>query len=228
MINQFSATGARHVREGMENQDAAAADENERYTAAVLADGVSSCSQAQRGAMLACDAALRLLLGCGEFFMTATHDDIVRVILRNVLHALEKEAEASGADPAEYSSTLSFALRDRLTGRTLLFQLGDGLILGCRGEQCFPLIQPGSNRGGTCVTTTRYAAVQCVTRAVTDDEADAVMLLTDGAWRSLLSGGVFREDAARAFRESRYDTLQDILTQTQPQDDHTLLIMTHQ
>lgn len=228
MITRFTAAGARHVREGMENQDAAAADENKRYAACVLADGVSTCTQAQRGSQLACETVLHLLLGCGEFFMNATHDEIVRVVLRNVLHALQKEADAAGEDVNAYSSTLSFALHDRAACTSLLFQLGDGLILGAQDESCIPLIQPGSSRGGTCVTTTRHAAIQCVTRFVPDTAADAILLLTDGGWRSLLSGGAIRQDAARAFIQGDYDTLQSILVQTQPQDDHTLLIMTHQ
>lgn len=209
----------------MENQDAAAAAENERYSVAVLADGVSSCTQARRGAQLACDTAARLLLGCPDFFMSATHDEIVRVILRNVLHALETEAAEQGLAAEDYSSTLSFALYDRAKGTTLLFQLGDGLILGCDGEACIPLIQPGTSRNGTCVTTTRNAKLQCVTRFVTNQEAASIMLLTDGAWRSLVSGGTLRTDAARAFLEGNHAALQDILLQAQPQDDHTVLIM---
>lgn len=225
MITQFTAAGTHHTREGVENQDAYAAAENEQYSVAVLADGVSSCSQARRGAQLACDTVARLLLGCPDFFMNATHDEIVRVILRNVLHALETEAAADGLDAAEYSSTLSFALHEHATGAALLFQLGDGLILGCRGEDCIPLIQPGTSRNGTCVTTTRNAKLQCVTRFLTDEEAESIVLLTDGAWRSLVSIGELHPDAARALCSGEYDDLQDILDQTQPQDDHTILIM---
>lgn len=226
MTQHYTCVGTRHLATGTENQDAFAECSNEQYTVMVLADGVSTCTRAFQGAQLACDTAAQLLLGCADYFINAPQNIIPKVILRNILHALGKQAERDGIQIEEFSSTLAFALHDRKQKKLLLFQLGDGLIVGSQNGCCCCLIQPGCSMEGTCVTTTHLAEKQCSVRLLDADKCQAVMLLTDGAWHAFVSTGRLRRDVQEAFIHGEYHLLQNLLQQSPPTDDHSYLIMT--
>lgn len=224
MIYQFSAIGERHLRTGAENQDAVFAFENDRYALLVLSDGVSVCPRAGQGAQLACSTAAELIGACPEYFMNTAPGIIARVILRNVLYALDCQARSDGAERADYSSTLSFALLDRQTRRALLFQLGDGLIVGREAGRCSVLVQPGKRLEGVCVTTTENAQTACTVRFV--EQSDGVTLLTDGAWGSLLAGGAICGDAAQMITEGKFNALEKYISGQRPQDDYSFAAWT--
>ena len=226
MIHHFSCAGMRHLETGTENQDAFSIHSNDRYAAMVLADGVSSCTHASQGAQLACETAAQLLLDCADYFMSAPSEMIPRIILRNILHALGKQADKERVRIEEFSSTLAFILHDRKQRKLLLFQLGDGLIIGCQDRRCLCLLQPGDSTDGACVTTTRHAESQCSIRRLDAGQCQAAMLLTDGAWHAFTSCGRLRQEVQEAFVCGEYHVLQSLLKQTSPMDDHSYLILT--
>lgn len=226
MIHHFSCAGMHHLEIGAENQDAFSIHSNDRYAAMVLADGVSSCTHASQGAQLACETAAQLLLNCADYFMSAPPEMISKIILRNILHALGKHADKEGVRIEEFSSTLAFILHDRKQRKLLLFQLGDGLIIGCQDGRCLCLLQPGDSTDGVCVTTTRHAESQCSMQRLDADQCQAVMLLTDGAWHAFTSCGRLRQEVQEAFVRSEYHVLQSLLKQASPMDDHSYLILT--
>lgn len=223
MVYYFSAVGKRHFEEGKENQDALTAFENERYALAVLADGVSSCERAQEGAQAACRTVEKLLRGNPDFFFSRPQRIIAQVALRYVMRALNKMAD--GGDAAAFSSTLAFALVDKQARKTLLFQLGDGLVTGCRGDRCFSLIQPDSDEGGTCVTTTLGAETRCRMRMLEGGDWNAFMLMTDGAWRECTDRGRMEKNITRAFALGEYVKIRQHLEQKEAQDDHSFVIL---
>lgn len=226
MTHHFSRVGTRHLTENMANQDAFAVCSNDQYAVMVLADGVSSCTHAGQGAQLACETAAQLLLGCADYFISAPPETIPKILLRNILHALSKQAEKEGVRIEELSSTLAFALHDRKQHKLLLLQLGDGLIVGSRDGRCSCLLQPGNSTEGTCVTTTRLAEGQCSVQLLDADQYQSVMLLTDGAWHAFTSCGRLRQEVEEAFVRGEYHVLQSLLQQSPPMDDHSYLILT--
>lgn len=226
MTHHFSCAGVCHLAENMENQDAFSVCSNDQYTVMVLADGVSTCTHAGQGAQLACDTAAQLLLSCAHYFMSAPPETIPRILLRNILHALSKQAEKDSVRIEEFSSTLVFVLHDRKQRKLLLFQLGDGLIVGSQDGRCSCLLQPEDSTEGTCVTTTHRAEDQCSVRLLDAQEYQSVMLLTDGAWHAFVTSGRLRRDVEEAFVRGEYHVLQSLLQQSPPMDDHSFLILT--
>lgn len=226
MTHHYSSAGTHHLKEGRENQDAFSICSNDQYSVMVLADGVSTCTHAGQGAQLACDTASQLLLGCADYFLSAPQELIPGIILRNILHVLGKWAETEGVRIEEYSSTLSFVLHDRKQRKLLLFQLGDGLIIGSRDGRCICLLQPGDSTDGACVTTTHLAERQCGIRLLDADQYQALMLLTDGAWQAFTACGNLRQQVQDAFLQGEYHVLQNLLQQAPPMDDHSFLILT--
>lgn len=223
MIYQFSTVGNYHRKEGVDNQDAFAVAENGQYSAAALADGVSTCPRSREGAQAACDTAVSLLYGKPEFFLSGSREATARVMLDSIMSKLQ--SLASDGDPVPLSSTLAFVLLDKVARRALLFQLGDGLVAGNRNGRWVSLIQPDSSMDGTCVTTTAGASRRC--RAVCIDAAnwDSFMLMTDGAWRTFSRHGRVMPAVAEAYGRGEYAFLAHALQNNPAEDDRSFLII---
>lgn len=224
MIFQFTAVGTCHKYKDIINQDALAAIDNEQYSIIALADGVSSCARAREGAQEACRAVTELLESNPEYFMQTTEKLRSQVVIEHVMNALSKLAGDS--DPVSLSSTLSFALLDKCKGKVLLFQLGDGLVVGCQDYRVCCLIQPDRDTNGICVTTTHGAAERCYSRICDCKKGDAFMLMSDGAWHSFVEHGKLQPLIADAFSCGNYDHLVQVLQISAAKDDNSFIIVT--
>lgn len=226
MTHQFSRAGQRHLAAGRKNEDAFAIREDDRYTVMALADGASGCSHAGQGAQLCCDTAARLLLGCAAYFLDAQPETVTKILLRNIRYALDKQAAQEKIPVEAFSSTLACALYDRREQKLLLFRLGDGLVLGSRENRCTCLLRPDSSAQGTCVTTTRGADSRCSVQLLDAAGYRSVMLLTDGAWRAMVTGGRLSPAAEDAVVRGDDPRLRQLLRKAAPNDDHSYLILT--
>lgn len=223
MIYQFSATGRLHQKAGIDNQDAITAIECEKYAVIALADGVSSCTRAREGARAACEVTAKLLYGKPEFFFRSSPTTIIHVVLETVKSKLL--SLTADEDPRPLSSTLSFVLLNKETHHALLFQLGDGLVVGNKKGRWINLIQPDENSNGTCVTTTIGASYRCHVVQIDATEWTSFMLLTDGAWRAFVHCGMIKKVIAEAYARAEYTFLENILQNSAAQDDHSFVIL---
>ncbi|MGC8777950.1 MAG: protein phosphatase 2C domain-containing protein [Candidatus Caldatribacteriaceae bacterium] len=85
--------------------------------------------------------------------------------------------------PQDLSTTLLGLLLDTFSGKGLAFQIGDGLILGVSGDECFPLLEVGDFEvGETAVLTQENWREWCRFGFFVWEERklEAVFLMTDG------------------------------------------------
>ena len=217
--------GLRRLLDHTENQDALCFGDNERFEVIALADGVSTCGMARRGADLTSRAATNLLLKKGQFFLSFEEKKTAESVLAHVLFKLGEDANEKSIPVEAYSSTLACVLFDKETEKLLCLNLGDGLILGIENGCCRVIAKPSDSSHGCCVTTTKNAQEEMCVKILERGNLTSVILLTDGAWRQMLVNNRLREDAAALLESEAFDELKEFFSQHQSEDDYSFIAM---
>ena len=173
-VKMYTQTGNYHSLRNEANQDYCVTKEDERYFVAVLADGVSTQEKGLKGAEIACNVSAEYVLRRAKDFMEYDQDEVAKYIIQAVLYRLDKEANV------KYSSTLIIYVLDKKKNDTMLFNLGDGVILGEKNQQ-LNYISRGKNYGNaTAVTTTQQAYKTMDLKRIKGKKYDSFFIATDG------------------------------------------------
>ncbi|MBQ8688728.1 MAG: protein phosphatase 2C domain-containing protein [Ruminococcus sp.] len=225
MVNLFSRAGSCHGYRDAENQDAVLFRKNDRFSVITLADGISVCSAARKGAEAACAAVTDILVRKGGFFMKFDQGKTVDFLLSHILYELKKLAEQEGQAVEEYSSTIASVLVDHATGKMLCFSLGTSLILAAGNGRCRVLTVPSDSTEGCCCTTTVYAA-DMAQAVVTDAAAwDIVLICSDGAWRLMYDRGHLNEQVREMLLNQECARLECFIEEKECADDYSCISM---
>lgn len=180
-----SVIGARHLEEGLEDQDFVLCDGNASREIVLLADGVSSCAAGGRGARLVCERLRDRSLDAPDDLLDRSPERLKREVLSIALAALAEDAERSGIAVTEYASTLCLALVDKRDDRALVLQLGDSHVYIEQGGRLTARLGEVSDSTVTVSTTTEDAHLAATVRILSPHEYDSITLLSDGAWRPI-------------------------------------------
>ena len=225
MIRVFSIKGKRHEQNGQGNQDVVKSGSNERFSVITLADGVSTCKKARKGAQIACRATKSLMLGNGEYIARCSSRDLAWNVVYNVNFELQKQAAKDQTEPEEYSSTLSSVLYDKRENTLTIFSVGDGIVFGVGKKGFRILAMPSDSREGTCVTTTRGAFRRAVARTIGRDGIDAVWICSDGAWREMFEYGRMKREVAELIENKNFRGLMDLFKKRHSNDDMSFIAL---
>ena len=222
---RWSKAGTRHRKEGLENQDVVLQGSTGRFEVVALADGVSSCREAKKGAEIACGAILDLLLQKGEYFWKFEQKKRAELIVEHVFYKLKEAAEKNGVAVEELSSTLAAVLLDKQTKQLLYFNLGDGMLLAVRPECCKILFVPADSAEGCPVTTTRGAASVVQTEVLDASALQSVVLCSDGAWQLMFKQGRLKAECAGLLQGASFTQLGQYLDEQEGMDDYSFIVM---
>lgn len=225
MIYTLSDTGYHHSALSEENQDAVSFATNRKYTVISLADGVSSCKEAKKGAEIACRAVTDLLLMKGDYFLEFEKDQISRGVMAHVLHEIDRQARKESKCTDEYSSTVESALYDKKHHKLLFFHLGDGVIIASGKNGCRVIANPAHSTAGCCVTTTQNAVSATKVGIIDTASFDSVVICSDGAWREMYSGNRLKTEVASFLVERNFDKLKHFLRSQHCFDDYSFISM---
>ena len=213
----FSGTGLRHIHENKGNQDCVAAGRTALYTAAMLADGVSSVRCGGEGARVVCGELRRCMLRYPAFFMECDEKKLPDFILGQALQALRKEAGTESV--REYASTLAGLLVEHRSGRLLYYSLGDSLGLCTKNDNCYVLVKPEDNADGCYVTVSVEAQIHMRIGKVEPEQYDTAIFFSDGAWRQIYSGTRLLPQVRDMLLHQDYDALEEFLAGSGAEDD---------
>ena len=222
-IHVFSQMGKNHARTNNENQDALCHGETSGLCVITLADGVSDCAEAKRGAVAASETITKLFLKEGPFFLKCDKEQVTELVISHILWELEKLAKDSSRSINDFSSTVVSVLVDKKRKRMLCFNLGDGIILASEKGKCKVLSQPADSSIGCLVTTTRKAAELVSLRLCDTEEIDSVVICSDGAWREMYMKNRLKPKVAQLLVNNEYDALKDYLINQNCFDDHSFI-----
>ena len=217
--DRFSITGKHHISKGIDSQDSICADVKGGTGVISLADGVSTCSEAAHGAVIAARATAELLFSKRGVFFDFDEMETAGLIMSQVLYKLKQTAEKNGHDINEYSSTLAAVLADTKRGRAYLFSLGDSMILGIKDGRCRILSETESSTDGVCVTTTKGALSAVSVWTISLESIDSFIICSDGAWREMFENNDLKDTVAEIFKADGYDRLKEYLSECEPFDD---------
>lgn len=222
-VRKFSAAGTYHISNNIENQDALSFWDGGRYCAAVLADGVSSCSRAAEGAGFIANAMTEWLKNnCGSLFLQRP-DRIAEAAADEIQARLGEYSRSIMCGAEELSSTLSFVLADRESPRAVCLSLGDGLIISASSRQCRVEIQPDIIIGGCFTTTTEgfEKVIRC--RVIAAEDIHSIAVCSDGAWKAMYDKTRLREDIRTAFMKNDTEHIFDVLQKSNSFDDLSII-----
>ena len=190
-----SVIGRAHKENGLQNQDAVSVFEDEKIALAVLADGVSSCEFGGKGAETAVRVTEQLLVKNHAKLWKMPQEKTVGIILNEVRHGLSSLADG---DLSRYASTLCFVLLDKASQRLMLFRLGDSNVYLLSEDGC-ALFGKGQDTD-TRFTVSPDAEAAAELEVVSCAHKNAVMLCSDGAWRSMYDGNRLKNELTAAAR----------------------------
>ena len=225
MISEYSKVGSYHSTQGLPNQDSVSSASNERYKAIVLADGVSTCPKAQTGAEIVSGTTALYLQKKAQILFDLNERAISARILDQVLELLEQQANKDAANVKDYSCTLSAALLDTQKQKLLCFNLGDGLILGSDGKQCYIYAHPASSSEGCSTVTTEFAAQEAETKVFDCSGMKQVYILSDGAWRLMTERNRLNPTIQTFLINGNIEKLKDYLDHASNVDDSSFISM---
>lgn len=225
MFVSFSHVGTRHRSEGMMNQDVIVTGERGPLSVMALADGVSSCPHAREGAEISCRAVQALLLDKGHWFLQFDSKTATRFVLTQIRYELQKTADACRENPVDYSSTLAFILLDQATNRIMYWNLGDAVILGICSGNLRVIAAPTDSSCGCPTTTTKKVDSTVKTGVMTAEGYSSFMICSDGAWRTILSGGHMRKEPYKLLQTQQFDPFAEWIARQNPPDDSSCAIL---
>lgn len=223
MIYQFSNIGINHYNNNEANQDSICTASNKRYIAISLADGVSTCEEAEAGANIACNALNDLLLNKASFFFQFDENQIAEVAILHILFGLKKQAAIDNKDINEYSSTISSVLIDTKMKKAILINLGDGIIIATGSGKAKVLVMPDDSSLGCCVTTTKNAVHSVAVKKIDIRAIDSITIGSDGAWRQMFDKNKMKPEIADFLINNEYEQLKEFLTGCNCFDDYSFV-----
>ena len=222
---RFSAAGKHHGYDDNNDQDALIFKENESFCVMVLADGVSTCEKAKRGADVTCNSTADFMLEHAyELFLT-DKGEAADMLTMNILEKLSIEASADNRDIEEYSSTVAAILFDRINDRMFYFNIGDGLIIAVKNNKCCIVAMPMDSRNGCLVTTSFDAAAKAKTGIVDTTDTHSVMICSDGAWHLIYHRNRMLQSIKEMILSRDYDRLKETFLEKERYDDCSFIIM---
>lgn len=222
-IRQYSGTGIYHLMTGQGNQDALISSENERYTAIVLADGVSSCSKAEEGAGFIARITSDHLMKNAKKLFGWNEEWIRESVADEIRRRLSEYVSEAGGDIPDYSSTLAFVLADRSSRKAICLSLGDGLILSVSSKCCRIELQPCITPEGCFVTTTEGFERVTRCRIIDTDAVNSLCICSDGAWRAMYKRTKMKKDIRLAFMRDDMSYIFRCLDESSLYDDHSMI-----
>lgn len=219
MVHYLSVAGKHHNYENENNQDAIQFMQKGKFCAMVLADGVSTCSQAKYGAETACKAVVDFLLQHAERFFNMNERDTADSLIAHILYELRMAAEKAHKKVEEYSSTLACILVDRSRHRMFYFSIGDSLITATKNDKCYIVAMPADSRNGCCVTTSFNAVTMARTGIIDTDNIQSVMISSDGAWHLMYQRNRLLQPIKAMILNKDYEKLKETLLEQERFDD---------
>ena len=221
MSYMFSHMGSWHRQNGGENQDALCMDGSADFAVIALADGVSSCREAKRGAEIACHTLTELMLCQGQRLLSFPIQDVIGFALNRIRNELQKQ----GGRMEDYASTVSAVLLDRKNRRLLCLNLGDCLIGGTEAGKCRILAAPSDSSSGCYVTTTRNAEQVTAVCSLPVGQLDSVFLCSDGLWQYLMTGEKFTDESSELLTNHAYRELERQMEAEDGLDDASFIVL---
>lgn len=225
MVYKWSYTGKYHRLNEAVNQDCLRYNVSDKNAVITLADGVSSCDEACRGASIAAEALTLLLSLKGTTLIERKKEQIARIATAHMLYEIEKEAANSGKSIMDYSSTVAGAMFDKKNKKLLCFNIGDSIIIGVTENKCIVLSLPRDSTNGCCVTTTKDAELEAMVKIIDTENINSVVLCSDGAWREMFHAGRIRPEVKKMLTVGEYESLKAFLTQKNTYDDCSFIAM---
>lgn len=216
--HHYLQTGQYHIERREPCEDYACVCETKRFAAVIAADGATGCLHGKKGAETACRAVAGVIEAEGENFFSFPEEKIKYLMLEQILYCLEEEYGISGQELQEYGSTLLFACMDKRTGRTFLWNLGDGGIYGLTKGSMVTLLPPKRYRDAPCLTTTENARQAVESRVVNLTVGQSVLLCTDGMIGLLRSNLMFQK-MGEMLRDGRWEELDEKISRLTYHDD---------
>lgn len=223
MKTKYIVTGKRNLERNFECQDALEQAESPTAILTVVADGVTSCEHADKGAALSCEAIKKIMLNETEYIFNLSKERAAALIVKYVYNTLQKYAESQNEDVNSYSSTLSFVCYNKFDGRVMTFTLGDSLAYLIKDSELLLCGKPRVlGNGQTYSTTTEYAEEAVDINIFPRAHADRYILATDGAWKKFYLGGRLSKQIEIAAAENK---IIDYLEKQEHEDDCSIVIM---
>lgn len=223
VIKQHSIIGTYHQEHDQDNQDVLCYSQDQHYSVISLADGVSTCSCAKRGAEIASQTITDLFLKNGARLFTLDDSQVSKAVLSRVMQELNEDADKIKAPVNEYASTLASVLIDKRTKKMLCFSVGDGIIMALKKDIIRVLAIPSDSRQGCIVTTTRDADLAATVKILDLDEMEAVIICSDGAWQEMFSHGRLKPEIREILCNHDFDNLSIYLKEMNTFDDHSFI-----
>lgn len=224
MVIEFSKTGNNHIEQGIENQDVILFEENKRFSIISLADGVSTCKKAKAGACIACEAINQLFLKHGEFFREIEMIKRAELTISHINYELKRLMDNQKYHVNDYSSTISSVLYDKKTNECLYFNCGDSAIIGFNEKNIEILFMPMIHMEECCVTTTQYA-YKNVQTGIKQNDYDAIMILSDGAWKHLFTLCQLNPKIRSMMENQDFEQIKEYLNKQNTRDDCSFVVM---
>ena len=225
MIKKLSEAGKYHKETGEENQDVLCCAQNKKYSVISLADGVSTCQEAKKGAEIACRAITELFFKNADHLLEFDNEQIAELALSHILFELKRQAEANFKDLTDYSSTIASVLIDKKKKRMLCFNLGDSIIIATGKGKCRVLSMPSDSSSGCCTTTTTGASSMASVNIFYTDGLESVVLCSDGAWKQMFNKNRLKPEVFSMLSNNDYDRLKDFLLGQKCFDDYSFISM---
>ncbi|MCD8091071.1 MAG: protein phosphatase 2C domain-containing protein [Clostridiales bacterium] len=223
-VKKLSRKGSYHTGRKEENQDFVFFGCNKDFYALCLADGVSACKEAKKGAETAAVAITDLFLKAGQHFFEFENEQAARLIAAHVLYELKEQAAEGGEDVKEYSAAAASVLVDRRRNKILCFSLGDCMIMAAGGGKCRVVCPPSDSTSGCCVTTTENAAEMISLKIYDAAMIDSVVICSDGAWKHMFEkNNRLKTEAAGFIINNEYDKLGKFLIKQNSFDDYSFI-----
>lgn len=224
-MNYMSLAGRYHDFNNDYNQDSVMYNEDKRFCAMVLADGVSSCDESAKGAEIVCSAVTEYLFRNGERLFCMRKHEIADCIISHILYELNIAATRELNEIEEYSSTVAFVLCDRHTGKMLYFSIGDSLIIATKRNNCSIVAMPGDSRNGCYVTTTENVSSLAKVGIIETDDMNSIVICSDGAWHLMYNRNRLAQDIKSLLIAQNYAGLKNVLTERERFDDCSFIFI---
>lgn len=224
-FTMMSNIGTYHVKLNGENEDVVCYDSDKGKNVITLADGVSTCNEAKKGAEITSHAITNLFLKKGSFFLESDQKQVTKWALSHVLHELKRQADKDSKAIEEYSSTLSSVFVDEKNGKMLCFNLGDNIIFATGNGRCCVLAMPENSSDGCSVTTTKNASIMVTTKIIETSKIDAVIICSDGAWKQMYQKNKMKPEIHDLLVNHKFDDLKRYFQSRNSMDDCSFISM---
>lgn len=222
-IRSMSHIGKYHEGTSGSNEDAVCMGQNSRLCVLSLADGMTACREAKTGADIASRAITRLLLNEGRYFLTLDSSRLADLIFTHIFYKIKSYAEDAGSSVEEFSSTITSVLIDKKSGKMLCYHLGDNMVLAVGNGKCRVLCSPAYGEDGCLATTTENGQRSVSVSRFDIRDYESIVIVSDGAWRNMLSGNRIRQDVAAMLAIGDYDALEAFLVSMNCRDDYSFI-----